>query len=186
MAIAVNDLRAGAVFQDSAGVWQVETFNHVKMGRGNAVIKVKVRNLKSGAITEKSFTSGNKVDEADVVKRKGQYLYSDENFHYFMDIGSFEQFSLMRGRAEKLTEFVKEGSVLEILVVAGEAAGVEVPKNVALLVTDADPSERGNSVSNLLKSCTVETGLRVQVPLFVKVGDTIKVDTRSGEYLERS
>lgn len=186
MAIAVNDLRNGAVFQDATGVWQVETFTHTKMGRGGAVIKVKVRNLKNGAITEKSFPNGNKVDDADVAKRKAQYLYSDDSSYYFMDQENFEQFGLVKERAANLADFIKEGSQLELIVVEGEPVGVEMPKNVVLTVTESDPGEKGNSASNFLKSCEVETGLRVQVPLFVKPGDKIKVDTRTGEYLERA
>jgi elongation factor P len=186
MAIPVNELRSGTVFQDSAGVWQVESFEHIKMGRGSATIKVKARNLRSGSISEKSFISGNRVEEANVEKRKAQYLYQDDQNLYFMDPVSFEQFQIARLRAENLPKFIKEGWEVEILLVEGEAAAVEMPKNVILLVTDADPGERGNSASNFLKSCTVETGLSVQVPLFVKPGDKIKVDTRSGEYLERA
>jgi elongation factor P len=186
MAIPVNELRSGAVFQDSTGVWQVESFEHIKMGRGSATIKVKARNLRSGAIAERSFISGNKVEEAEFDKRRAQYLYKDEQNAYLMDPQSFDQFQIGLAKALDLPKFIKEGNEVEVLFVEGEAVAVELPKNVILTVTDADPGERGNSASNFLKSCTVETGISVQVPLFVKPGDKIKVDTRTGEYLERS
>lgn len=186
MAIPVNDLRSGIVFQDSQGVWQVESFEHIKMGRGSATIKVKAKNLRSGAISEKSFISGNKVEEAEVEKRKAQYLYQDGKDLFFMDPQTFDQFSLPLERASNLPKFIKEGVEVEVLMVSGEPVSVELPKNVILEVTEADPGERGNSVSNLMKSATVETGLSVQVPLFIKVGEKIKVDTRTSAYLERA
>lgn len=186
MSLPVNDLRNGAVFQDSAGVWQVESFEHIKMGRGSATIKVKAKNLRSGAIAEKSFISGNKVEEAEVDKVKVQFLYQDPKDAYFMDPQTFEQFSVPLSRVEVVPKFIKEGGEIEALLIAGEVVSVELPKNVILEVTDADPGERGNSASNFLKSCTVETGINVQVPLFIKTGDRIKVDTRSGTYVERA
>lgn len=186
MAIPVNDLRNGAVFQDAQGVWQVETFEHIKMGRGSATIKVKARNLRSGAIAEKSFISGNKVEEAEAEKRKAQYLYCDGGKLYFMDPVSFDQFSIDDVKSPNLPKFIKEGEQVEVLFVTGEPIAVELPKNVVLTINEADPGERGNSVSNLMKSATLETGAVVQVPLFVESGDHIKVDTRSGAYVERA
>lgn len=185
MSLAVNELRGGVVFQDKEGVWQVQSFEHVKMGRGSAVIKVKVRNLRTGALTEKSFISGNKVEEADASKRKVQYLYADDTNLNFMDPESFDQLTLLKSRAETLPSYIKDGETVEMLIVEGEPIGVELPKTVQLTVSEADPSEKGNTVSNLTKSCTVETGLLVNVPLFIKPGDKIKVDTRSGTYIER-
>lgn len=186
MAIPVNDLRNGATFQDSQGVWQVETFEHIKMGRGSATIKVKARNLRSGAIAEKSFISGNKVEEAEVEKRKVQYLYRDAGKFYIMDPASFDQFSIDQSKSPSLPNFIKEGEPVEILLISGEPVAVEMPKNVILTITEAAPGERGNTVSNLNKEATVETGARVSVPLFIKTGDRIKVDTRSGAYVERA
>lgn len=186
MSLAVNDLRNGVVFQDQAGVWQVQSFEHIKMGRGSAVIKIKAKNLKTGAISEKSFISGNKVEEAEYDKRTVQYLYHDGTNLYFMDPTSFDQLSLVVEKAKELPRFIKEGSNVDLLVVEGEPVGVELPKNVVLAVTEAPPGEKGNSASNVTKGATVETGISVQVPLFVKPGDKIKVDTRSGEYLERA
>ena len=186
MTIPVNELKNGVVFQDSTGVWQVETFHHVKMGRGNAVIKVKVRNLRNGTITEKSFISGNKVELAETSKKKVQYLYSDEASHFFMDLTSFDQLILPVKSANDLTLFIKEGENVDLLEVLGEPASVDFPRTVVLKVAEADPGERGNSASNFLKSCHTETGLEVQVPLFIKVGDSIKVDTRSSSYIERA
>jgi len=186
MAIPVNDLRSGTVFQDSTGIWQVETFEHIKMGRGSATIKVKAKNLRSGAIAEKSFISGNKVEEAEAEKRKAQYLYQDAANLYFMDPATFDQFQVALVKSPDLPKFIKEGEQVEVLMIEGDPVSVEMPKNVVLSVTEADPNERGNSVSNLTKSCTVETGAVVAVPLFIKPGDKIKVDTRTGQYLERA
>lgn len=186
MAIAVNDLRNGVVFKDDNGIWQVQSFEHIKMGRGSAVIKVKAKNLKSGAISEKSFISGNKVDEAEYDKRKVQYLYHDGSNLFFMDPNTFDQLSLAIDKSKELPRFIREGESVDLLVVEGEPVGVEMPKNVVLAVTEAPPGEKGNSASNVTKAATVETGISVQVPLFVKPGDKIKVDTRTGEYLERA
>lgn len=186
MVIPVNELRAGTVFQDPTGVWQVESFEHIKMGRGSATIKVKAKNLRSGAISEKSFISGNKVEDADATKVKAQYLYHDDSNIHLMNPVSFDQSEISLDKAPNLPKFIKEGSEIEVLMVEGEPVVVEMPKNVILSVAEADPGERGNSVSNLMKSAVLETGAAVQVPLFVKAGDRIKVDTRSGEYLERA
>lgn len=186
MAIPVNELRNGATFQDSQGTWLVESFEHIKMGRGSATIKVKARNLRSGAISEKSFISGNKVDEAEVEKMRVQFLYQDHKDAYFMNPVTFEQFPVPISRVMEVPKYIKEGGEVEALLIGGEVVSVELPKNVVLLVTEADPGERGNSASNFLKTCTVETGANVQVPLFVKPGDKIKVDTRSGAYIERA
>lgn len=186
MAIPVNELRAGTVFQDSSGVWQVDSFEHIKMGRGSATIKVKARNLRSGSITEKSFISGNKVEEAEAEKRKAQYLYRDGENLYFMDPVTFDQFQIGLVKSPDLPKFIKEGESVQVVTVEGEPVSVEMPKNVVLTVTEADPGEKGNSVSNLMKGATLETGAAVQVPLFVKTDDKIKVDTRTGQYLERA
>ncbi len=186
MAIPVNELRAGTVFQDATGVWQVDTFEHIKMGRGSATIKVKARNLRSGAIAEKSFISGNKVEEAEAEKRKAQYLYRDDANLYFMDPQSFDQFQVAISKSPDLPKFIKEGEQVQVLLIENEPVSIEMPKNVVLKVTEAAPGERGNTVSNLNKDATLETGAHVQVPLFVKTGDTIRVDTRTGAYLERA
>jgi elongation factor P len=185
MAIPVNDLRAGTVFQDSQGTWLVESFEHIKMGRGSATIKVKAKNIRTGAIAEKSFISGNKVEEGEVEKKKVQYLYTAEENSHFMDPLTFDQFSVLSKVIKDLPKYIKEGQEVEALFLGSELVSVELPKNVVLAVTEAAPGERGNSVSNLMKEATVETGLSVQVPLFVEVGDKIKVDTRTGSYLER-
>ncbi|OGY22054.1 MAG: elongation factor P [Candidatus Woykebacteria bacterium GWA1_44_8] len=183
--ISVTDLRAGIVFKDSQGVWEVSEYRHIKIGRGGATIRIKVKNLKTGATLEKTFNSGQRVEDVEVIKRKGQFLYSDANAVVFMDPGTFEQFSLAKGVLEGKEAFLQEGGTYNLLGVEDQVLAVELPKLVVLKVAETGPGVKGDTVSNAYKDAALENGLKIKVPLFVKSGDLIKVDTRSKEYVER-
>lgn len=183
--VNVTDLKAGATFVDKEGLWEVQSYQHIKMGRGSANIKIKARNLRSGAIIEKSFISGARVEEAQVDKRKGQFLYLDSEGAHFMDPASFEQFILPNHLIGEIAKFFKEGSEYDLVATEGEILGVDMPRNTVLKVAETGPGVKGDTVSSSFKAATLENGMNVQVPLFIKIGDMVKVDTRSGEYLER-
>jgi elongation factor P len=155
------------------------------MGRGSANIRVKVKNLNTGATIEKTFTSGQRIEEISVSKKRGQFLYSDEDSIVFMDPVTFEQFSLQKAAAGGKEKYLKEGETYELSVTEDSVLGVEIPKLVTLSVAETGPSVKGDSVSSTTKDALLENGLNVKVPLFIKTGDKIKVDTRSGEYVER-
>jgi len=183
--ISVTELRAGISFKDSQGVWEVISYRHVKMGRGSATIRVKVKNLKSGATLEKTFNSGQKVDDTEIDKKKGQYLYQDKANIIFMDPKTFEQFSLTRGVVAGKEKYLTEGETYELLVGDDQVFAVEIPKLVVLKVAEAGPGVKGDSVSSVTKDAVLENGLKVKVPLFISIGDKVRVDTRTGEYVER-
>ncbi len=182
----VTDLRAGATFKDQGNLWEVQSYQHIKMGRGSANIKIKARNLRTGATIEKSFISGARVEEVEVEKKKAQFLYLDSEGAHFMDQSSFEQFSLPRTLLAAESSFLKEGEEYDLVVAEGETLGLELPRNMILTVAETGPGVKGDTVSSAFKSAVLENGMDIQVPLFIKVGDKIKVDTRSGQYLERS
>lgn len=185
MALNVTELRNGSVFKEGNNILQVLSYDHVKMGRGSGNIKVKVKNLRSGAITEKSFITGAKVDEANVEKKKAQFLYRDGDNFYFMDPVSFEQFPLSQSSLGDQVKYLKDGLVVTLITSEGEALGLELPNSLVYEISETGPGERGNTVSNVYKEATLENGLVVKVPMFMKVGEKVKVDTRSGEYVER-
>lgn len=185
MALNVNDLRNGAVFKDKGELLQVLTYEHIKMGRGSGNIKLKVKNLKTGSITEKSFITGARVEEADVEKKKAQYLYRDGETYAFMDPVSFEQFSIPASVLGEQAKYLQDGLEVSLIVGEGTALAMELPLSLTYTIAETGPAERGNTVSNVFKDATLDNGMMVKVPMFSKVGDKIKVDTRSGAYVER-
>lgn len=181
----VNELRNGAVFKEDNSVFQVITYEHIKTGRGSGNIKLKVRNLKTGSVTEKSFMTGGRVDEADVVKQKAQFLYKEGDIFNFMDPKSFEQFSVAATVLGEQAKYLMEGLEVTLIVSDGEALAVELPLSLVYTIADTGPGVKGNSVSNVYKDATMDNGLQVKVPLFMSNGEKVKVDTRSGQYVER-
>lgn len=180
-----TDLRNGAVFKEDGQILQVITYEHIKMGRGSGTIKVKVRNLKTGSTTEKSFITGARVEEADVEKKKTQFLYKDGESYYFMDPVSFEQFPLALSIIGDQAKFLQDGMEVNLLVGEGQALSIELPNSLIYTINETGPGEKGNSVSNVYKDATLDNGLLIKVPMFMKNGDKVKVDTRSGQYVER-
>lgn len=183
--INVNDLRTGVVFKEDNQLWQIVTYEHIKMGRGSGNIKVKIRNLKTGATSEKSFITGAKVEEAGIEKKKAQYLYSDGEIYNFMDPVSFEQFSVSKDVIGEQAKFLKDGLDVILIVSENTALGLEMPNTLIYEITETGPGEKGNTVSNVYKDATLDNGLLIKVPMFMKVGDKVKVDTRNGQYVER-
>jgi elongation factor P len=181
----VTELRAGAVFKEDQNVFQVLTYEHNKTGRGSGNIRVKVRNFKTGAVIEKTFITGARVDDAIVEKTKAQYLYQDGEGYAFMDPVSYEQFSVAKAVIGDQAKFLQEGMEVILLIMEGEALGIELPISLVYSITETGPGERGNTVSNVFKEATLDNGLVVKVPMFMKVGEKVKVDTRSGAYIER-
>lgn len=183
--IPVTDLRNGTVFEEDGNIFQVLSYEHIKMGRGSANIKVKVKNLKSGATTEKSFINGAKVKPVSVIKRELQYLYKDDSSAYFMDPLSFEQVSIPLRIAEG-HEYLKEGENFNVSFLDNEPLALNLPPKMEFKVSETTPGVKGNSATNIYKDAILENGVRTKIPLFIKEGDTIKIDTRTGQYSEKA
>jgi elongation factor P len=183
--IPVTSLRAGTTFAEEGELFEVLSYEHIKMGRGSANVKVKARNLRTGAIVEKSFISHAEVEEAEVTKKDLQFLYKDDKEAHFMDPETFEQFSL---DVEKLAgiEFLKEGEMATFRFYKNEPIGLLLPPKVVLKVIEAAPGVAGDSKSNVYKDAILENGIKVRVPLFINVGDKIVVDTRDYSYTKRA
>jgi elongation factor P len=185
MALNVTDLRNGTVFEEDGALWQVITYEHNKMGRGSGTVKVKAKNLRTGSITEKSFITGARVDEANVEKKKAQFLYADGDTYNFMDPATYEQFSVSKSILGDSAKYLYDSLEVNLIVTDEEALGVELPNSLVYEIKETGPEEKGNTVSNVYKEAFMTNGLMVKVPMFGKVGDKIKVDTRTGEYVER-
>lgn len=183
--ISVNELRNGQIYEDDGQLLVVLNFEHIKMGRGSANIKVKVKNLRTGSTTEKSFINTAKVQDVQVLKREMQYLYKDDVGVYFMDPTSFEQITVP-SEVISGVQFLKEGQSYPISFYKDEPLDVVLPPKVELKVDDTAPGVKGNSASNVFKDATLENGSVVKVPLFINVGDKVRVDTRTGAYTERA
>lgn len=183
--ISVTEMKAGRLFEENGEPYQVLDYKHTKMGRGTASIKLKVKNLMTGAVVERTFISGAKVEPIETIMRTVQYLYKEGNDYFFMDPQSFEQFSLSQRLLAGKEKFLKEEQTVKILFWEQKPLMVELPITMIFSVIQTSPGVKGNSVNASFKPATLDNGLEVKVPLFINVGDKIKVDTRSGEYLER-
>lgn len=183
--ISAGDLRKGTTFELDGQVYTVIDFLHVKPGKGAAFVRTKLRNVISGGVTETTFNPTAKLQEAVIERKEMQYLYSDGELYYFMDQETFEQIPLNHEKVEDAIKFLKENMNAVIKFYKGEAFSVEAPNFVELVVTHTEPAVKGNTATNVMKPATVETGAVVPVPLFVNEGETIRIDTRSGEYMER-
>jgi len=183
--ISAGDLRKGITFEEGGQVYTVIDFLHVKPGKGAAFVRTKLRNAVTGGVTETTFNPTAKLQEAVIERKEMQYLYSDEELYYFMDQETYEQIPLNYEKVEEAIKFLKENMYAVIKFYKGEAFSVEAPNFVELVITHTEPGAKGNSSGNVLKPATVETGAIVQVPLFVNEGETIRIDTRTGEYMER-
>lgn len=181
----VNELRNGTFFKEGKDIFLVVTYEHMKTGRGSGNIKLKVRNVRTGSIVEKSFITGARVDEADVEKKKAQFLYRDADTYSFMDPVSFEQFSVSSQVLGMQVKYLKDGLDVILIVSEEEVLGLELPMSLVYSITETGPEEKGNTVSNVFKEATMDNGLVIKVPMFMKVGEHVKIDTRSGEYVER-
>lgn len=184
--ISSNDFRPGVVVTLDGDLYAIVSSQHVKRGRGSAYVRARVRNLKTGAITERTFNAGERVPHAFLERRDMQYLYHQDDEFIFMDQRSYEQTSLRTDLLGDATKYLKDNTVVTVVYFEDRPIAVELPHSVALVVVETAPGIRGDTASGGSKPARVETGTVVQVPLFVQEGDTIRVDTRSGEYLERA
>ena len=186
MAISTNDMRPGQTLEIDGTLFTILEYQHVKPGKGQAFVKTKLRNLKSGGVVDKTFRADEKVNLAVLDKREMQYLYEDEAGLVFMDNESYDQMHVDAALLGDAAKFLKDGTVCMVPVYEGTPVGAEMPISMELEVTETEPGMKGDRVAGALKPATLETGAVVQVPLFVEVGDRIKVDTRSGEYSSRA
>jgi elongation factor P len=186
MAITTNDLKNGMTLKLPEGLMQVVEFQHVKPGKGGAFVRTTLRNVRTGAVLDRTFRAGERVEQAVIDKREMQYLYREAGDYVFMDNTSYEQLQVGRGTLGSVADYIVDGSSAVMSMYGGEIVNVELPAAVDLGVVETEPGVQGDRVSGARKPATLETGLIVQVPLFVNVGDRVKVDTRSGEYLSRA
>jgi elongation factor P len=183
--IPVTDLRKGTTFEQNGVPYIVLEYSHIKMGRGGATIRITTRNLETGAVEEKTFNNGGSVSPITTRKRALQYLYLGDGAAAFMDPMTYEQIEIPQKVLGNDLAYLKEGQKVDVLFWEERPMGIELPPNVTLTVTECDPGVKGNSASNFYKPATFENGLTSKVPLFIKVGDKVRVDTRTGAYVER-
>ena len=183
--ISTGDLKKGVVIQLDGEIWQILDYHHIKMGRGSAQVKIKLRNVKRGQTVERSFQAGDKWPSAYLENRQVQFLYRDGDDYHFMDTNSYEQFSMTREQLGDAAQYLVDGMMVDRTSYEGETIGVELPVTVDLKVAETEPGFAGDTASGARKPATTESGLVVQVPLFVQIGDTIRIDTRTGDYQTR-
>ncbi len=183
--ISTGDLKKGVAITLDDQLYYIEDYQHVKMGRGSAYVRIKLRNIRQGHITEKTFQSGERFQRAIMERSEVQFLYREDDLYYFMNTSTYEQFPVGNNILGSATNFLKEGAVAELLSYQDDPIAIELPTSVDLVVEQTDPGFKGDTASGGSKPARVETGLTVQVPLFVNTGDTIRVDTRTSSYIER-
>ncbi len=181
----ISQIKQGRIIQLNNEPYLVIKSDHHKMGRGGAVLKTKLRNLIDGSILDKTFQGNERAEEAHTEKKKANYLYKDEDNAHFMENETYEQFSLNLESLGEKTKFLKEGTDVVVLYFQGDPVSVELPVKMELLVTQAPPGVKGNSASNTTKQVELETGLTISAPMFIEKGDVIRVNTETGEYVER-
>ncbi len=183
--ISTGELKKGITIELEGGLYQIIDWQHIKIGRGSAQVRLKLRDIRGGHTTERTFQAGEKFRRARLDRHVVQYLYSDDDLFYFMDTESYEQTILNREQLGDAINYLKEGVSLELLFYQDQPIDVELPNSLALEVVETEPGFRGDTATNLNKPARLETGITIQVPLFVNTGDIIRVDTRTGEYITR-
>lgn len=183
--ISTSEFRNGTIFEWDGRIWMVVWFQHHKPGKGGAVMRLKLKNMKTGDIIERTFKSGESFREVDLTRRKKTYSYTDGDIVHFIDAETYEDLEIRKDQLGDVYGFLMDNMEVEALYLDGEYLNLQLPPSVNLKVTHTVPGVKGNTVSNTLKPATMETGLEVQVPLFINEGDTVKVDTRTSEYVER-
>lgn len=184
--ITAGDFRKGITIEWDGGVWNIVDFQHVKPGKGAAFVRTKIKNVMTGTVVERTFNPTDKMPRAIIESKDMQYLYNDGSLYYFMDPDTFEQMPLNQEQVEEAVQFVKENTNVTIKFFKGTAFSVEAPNFVDLEITETEPGFKGDTTSNTYKPATTETGYTLMVPLFINIGDVIKIDTRTGEYLSRA
>jgi elongation factor P len=180
-----GELRKGAVIELDGDIYQILEYQHVKMQQRQPVVKLKLRGVRSGNFIERNFQSGDKVDTVFLEHRPVQYLYDDGHLYYFMDNETYEQFMLSPAQIGDDTRFLREGLALEILTCKGNTVAIELPTSVELRVTETDPGFKGDRATAGTKPAKLETGVTLQVPLFINTGDVVRINTRTGAYQEK-
>lgn len=183
--ISTAQFKNGITIEIDGIIYQIVEFQHVKPGKGGAFVRTKLKNYRTGAVIDKTFRAGESVEQAKVNRRPMQYLYGDGSDYVFMDTETYDQISIPESALTEEKKYLKENMDVLVAIYEGQALGVELPTAVELEVTHTEPGVKGNTASGATKPATLETGVIVQVPLFVNVGDIIKVDTRTGEYITR-
>lgn len=186
MALSITDLKKGTLFQIDGVPYRVTDYNQKVMGRGGSIVNVRIKSLIDGKVLEKTYKGNEQLDSADVSNQNVQYLYTDGTVFYFMNEDTFEQFEIPADLVGDGAGYLKEGDRIQLQFFNETPINVELPKNVPLKVTYAENVVKGDTTSSVLKDAELETGITVKVPAFIKQGDIIKVDTRTGEYLERA
>ena len=183
--ISTGELRKGVTIELDGELWQILDYHHIKMGRGSAQVRITLRNVRRGQTVDRSFQAGTKWPRAQMENRPVQFLYRDGDDFHFMDTDSYDQFSLRADQLEDAGQYLKDGMTVDRTSYQGETIGIELPVSVDLTVATTEPGFAGDTAQGARKPATLETGLVVSVPLFVTEGDTVRVDTRTGEYLTR-
>jgi len=184
--LSASDFRNGVTFEMDGQVFQVVEFQHVKPGKGAAFVRTKMKNVITGSVTERTFSPDEKFENAYIERREMQYLYSDGDLYYFMDTETYDQLPLNADKLSDAFKFVTENMNVKVLSYKGNVFGLEPPIFVELTVTETEPGFRGDTATNVTKPATLETGAVIRVPLFIDIGDRLKIDTRTGEYVERA
>ncbi|MFL2100128.1 elongation factor P [Desemzia sp. FAM 23991] len=184
--ISVNDFKTGLTIEVDGGLWRVVDFQHVKPGKGAAFVRSKLKNLRTGAMQEKTFRAGEKVGKAQINNRRMQYLYENSGSHVFMDTDNYEQIELPGESIEAELKYLKENMEVQVIMYETETLGVELPNTVELKVVETEPGIRGDTSSGGTKPATLETGATVNVPFFVNVDDVLIVNTQDGSYVSRA
>lgn len=183
--IAASDFKKGITMSWNNGLWQIMDFQHVKPGKGAAFVRAKLKNVISGVIREETFNPSEKFPKAHIETKDMQYLYKDSDLYYFMDIESYEQIPLNHNQVEEAILYLKENEIAQMRFFEGKPFEVTAPNFVELEITETEPGFKGDTATGSNKPATTETGAVIQVPLFVEIGDKVKIDTRTGEYLSR-
>ena len=181
-----SDIKNGMVLNHNNGLWQIVEFLHVKPGKGAAFVRTKLKNIETGKVVDHTFNAGHKIDPVRIETREHQFLYNDDEGYHFMNTDTYEQTFVPQEVVVDAMKWTKESDVIELTFYEGEVIDFSLPANVELEITETEPGVAGNTVSGASKPATLETGAEVQVPLFVNIGEKIKVDTRSGAYISRA
>lgn len=184
--ISTSDFKTGMTIEYDNDLFLIVDFQHVKPGKGAAFVRTKLKNVKTGGVTEKTFRAGEKVARAIMDRREMQYMYNDGNEYHFMDTETYEQMEITRDQLGNEMKYLKENMNIAVMMYQEKITGIELPFFVELTVADTEPGIKGDTASGGTKSATMETGLVVQVPFFINVGDVLRIDTRSGDYMERA
>lgn len=184
--ISTNEFHTGITIELEGDIYNVLEFQHVKPGKGAAFVRSKLKNLRTGSIVDRTFRAGEKIARAHLERKEMEFLYRDDDLFHMMDMESYDQIALTAEQIGQGVKYLKENDRLNVLMHGEEVVGVDVPLTVILKVAEAEPGIKGDTASGATKHATLETGLVVQVPLFVNSGDSIKVDTRTGAYVERA